>query len=530
MEFHLIWKIVVRYRVMILLLCLSASLAALAATYVLSEKFVAQALVLIRPTQDETISSATGMKEVGGFPITFNTPDTLNATYSEMITSAAVAQRIVESIGLENLREKPAANIFVRMYKAVKAFFKNLVIKTWILLQYGRIEKVDPLRATIKSVQQCLAAEPVKKTYLFRIEATTDDPRISALVANRAAEVLMEYIKEAGNVEAKVEEEFIQKRLAATGEDLAEARFAMREYKEQEGIFVLDVEATADLKALAKTEGSHKQLLADIGAVTKEREEVQRQLEKLAQEQKSKVTVAKNPVIMGLESKLVEFEVGLSELLSQYTPEHPKVVTLLTMIEETKNKIREVSERIVSNEVSEINPVYQNLLERRVQIDTKLPALRENKQALERIAEEYKANLRKLAEREKNVARLFLETQIAQSKYSHLSLLHEDAKIKSTKALSDTRVVSWAVPPAYPDGPIKIYYVFVAFFVSLIMGIGVAFFLEYVNQTARTLEEAEEAMGLPVLGALPVVSGALSDLLVYEQRPKRVDAVVPGSP
>jgi capsular polysaccharide biosynthesis protein len=39
--------------------------------------------------------------------------------------------------------------------------------------------------------------------------------------------------------------------------------------------------------------------------------------------------------------------------------------------------------------------------------------------------------------------------------------------------------------------------------VGLVVGVGLAFLVEYVDQTVRTSQEAEDVLGLPVLGEIP---------------------------
>lgn len=501
---------------MITVLCIAASLTALSLTYILSEKYSATVLVLIRVTNEESVlEKVRGFKETGGYPITHTTPDTLNATYSEIIKSWAVAERIVESIGYENLQEKPPANVLKRILKSIKTSAKTLVIKTWDILRYGRLEEEDPVQSAIAKVQRGLSAETIKNTYLLRIRARTNNPEISALIANLAAEVFIEYSKQAGGVEATAEEAFIDERLNITKDELTQTREAMEEFKRQEGITLLDVQATSLLKAMHDVKARLKDTGAVIQTLQREREEIEIQIKKIEQNQKSTVTVTKNPVLMGLRTKLADMEISRSELLAEYMPEHPKVRSIETMIQETKKKISEENERIIGSEVSQINPVYQSLIQKRTLIDTRIPSLGAKEAALEGILLEYEDELAKIPDKDKEMSRFELNTQIEQAAYSHLSLLHEDARIKAAKALSDIRVVHEAIPPTYPEGPIKVYYVGIAFIMSVIVGVGLAFFLEYTNQSMQSVEEVEDATGLPVLGTLPTVAASWSELSVW---------------
>jgi len=63
--------------------------------------------------------------------------------------------------------------------------------------------------------------------------------------------------------------------------------------------------------------------------------------------------------------------------------------------------------------------------------------------------------------------------------------------------------VSPAIAPVYPERPIKILYVGTAFGMALAVGIALAIVLEYLDQTLRTTDDAERALGLPLLATIP---------------------------
>ena len=68
---------------------------------------------------------------------------------------------------------------------------------------------------------------------------------------------------------------------------------------------------------------------------------------------------------------------------------------------------------------------------------------------------------------------------------------------------ADIRVVHEATPPAYPKGPIKIYWVLGAAALAAVLGAALAFLFEYLNIRVRTIAEAERILGIPVLATLP---------------------------
>jgi capsular exopolysaccharide synthesis family protein len=60
-----------------------------------------------------------------------------------------------------------------------------------------------------------------------------------------------------------------------------------------------------------------------------------------------------------------------------------------------------------------------------------------------------------------------------------------------------------AIPPEVPVAPRRLTTVMGALFLSTLFGMGLALFLEYLDDTIRTTEEIETYLGLPALAAIP---------------------------
>src|SRR6185436_6495298 len=59
------------------------------------------------------------------------------------------------------------------------------------------------------------------------------------------------------------------------------------------------------------------------------------------------------------------------------------------------------------------------------------------------------------------------------------------------------------------------------FFLSLIGGVGVAYFLEYVDNTIKTVEDVSRYVRLPALGVIPAIAAAAQGKLRGEKNGKR---------
>lgn len=71
------------------------------------------------------------------------------------------------------------------------------------------------------------------------------------------------------------------------------------------------------------------------------------------------------------------------------------------------------------------------------------------------------------------------------------------------KKVDSVSIVDKAVAPIDPVKPKKAQNVLIAFVVGLMVSIGLAFLLEFLDKTIKSTKDVEDILGLPVLGVIP---------------------------
>ena len=116
----------------------------------------------------------------------------------------------------------------------------------------------------------------------------------------------------------------------------------------------------------------------------------------------------------------------------------------------------------------------------------------------------------------------YTQAQVENQSAVQLGLLKQDIETKKDflKKILDTQsgnsitnsgtennihVVEIAIPPDTPIAPSRTVSVILAMFLSTLFGIGLALFLEYLDDTIRTTEDVETYLGLPALAAIPTI-------------------------
>ena len=103
-----------------------------------------------------------------------------------------------------------------------------------------------------------------------------------------------------------------------------------------------------------------------------------------------------------------------------------------------------------------------------------------------------------------NASDLQAELQIATGTYSNLADKLEQLRINEQLETGPGRVVSAAVLEDTPVSPKPLRNTVLGLVVGLMLGLGLAFLYEYLDNTIKSSEEAEKLFGAPVLGTIPL--------------------------
>jgi len=226
-------------------------------------------------------------------------------------------------------------------------------------------------------------------------------------------------------------------------------------------------------------------LMDQIGSVKKKLEDSEMALVKYMEEEKitgipdSEKKDSEKDLIETLKQEQIRLEVELSEISRRYGPKHPQMVKVLSEIESIKSKLAvETENAIVLNK---------------------------------------KATKYSILKREVDSNKEIYETLVKRAKETGVSEQLE---------LSNIRIVDPAEVPRSPIRPNKKRNIVRACIVGLMIGFGLAFLVEYLDNTIKNPDDVNMYIGLPFLGYIPSAKKEARaqeemDLIVH-QKPRSV--------
>jgi capsular exopolysaccharide synthesis family protein len=339
--------------------------------------------------------------------------------------------------------------------------------------------KVDPVKET---------RGYYKETRLIDIKFTHTVPEVAPKVVNAIAETYV-----FSNLEKRTEAnsttgDFLQKRIAELQQQIRTSEERLVNYAKNNQIISLDPNQNTVVGRLA---GLNQQLLeAENDRKTAEAAYNAAKAPNAAAALADDGAKPSND----LESKLIELRQKRALLLVDATEEAPEVKEVDQQISELDKQLKNLRSRKSETLLTNLRTRYEQTLAR--------------EQSLRKAFEEQRAQT--LSQNEAAINYRIIQQEIETNK-SLLNGLLQGAKENDVVLAgkpNNISIVDYALTPDSPVGPNRTRTVIAAFFLSIGLGLGLALFLEYLDDTVHSTEEVERVLHLPALAVIPSVGSA----------------------
>lgn len=338
---------------------------------------------------------------------------------------------------------------------------------------------LHPLYAAADGLKNRIKAVEVgNKTGIIRLSYSDNDPVMAREVVNTLVQVHLEQSVAFKTQEASKTVEFIEEQLKNVQGELDIAENNLQVYQSSSGVVKLDAGAEELLKKISETEKER----AEVNLQRKQAEFALATLKNsIKRGMAYAVSPGKDDPVSALAARQVELEVQKQALLTDNTENHPAVKTLQKQIDEVQKKV-----------VAIYGTNQENLALLEMNISRQMAR--------------YEGELRKLPVAERDLAKLMRHTKVNSEIYMFLLQKHEEARIAKASTISNINVIDPAITPVSPIKPNKQKNLLLGLIVALIVGVGLALFQEYLDDTLKDAEEAKRAVGMPLLAVIPYIA------------------------
>ncbi|RKY75121.1 hypothetical protein DRQ00_11070, partial [candidate division KSB1 bacterium] len=267
----------------------------------------------------------------------------------------------------------------------------------------------------------------------------------------------------------------------------------------------LSQETQEMVKQLVEFESLYQEAVTDRKTYEKRLEYLKSQLGELRRTLETDLADISHPLILELRQKIAESEAKLVNFKAQGIPEsYPDFKKENERLASLKRTLTEETKKVLLARYPVHDPLkpYQEILEKIITAETEVEALQAKEDALKKIVDQHLLKLDTLPEKSLKLARLERAKKLNENLYMMMKEKYEESRITRAGQIGKIRIVDPAVPPEFPISPKKKLNLILATLVGLGLGIGVVFFLEYLDNSVRTVEDVER-LQLPLLGSIP---------------------------
>lgn len=365
-----------------------------------------------------------------------------------------------------------------------------------------------------------LDVEQVEKTNVVNIKVVSTKPELAAKVANTVADAFIEKDRESGTTGAKKTNEDLKKSIDELKATIEKDQQKLINDQSSSGLPLMG-EKGQELNA-GRLQTASNQLLAakderrkieadynaairanangEIFAVLGGNQAVQEMRKQIA-DKKAKLETR----IQDLRSQIQDLTAKKSQLLARYTEEYKDVIAvneeirkreeILARTEKENSSIIEMDEKKIKQDVAK-----EVLTGKAAELNA--AKIREGQLQQAYDSEVTEANQQGVATtelttliRQIDTNRGLLDTYSQRQKEQELLI--------STSSPDNIRVTTKAIVPSSPIGPNRNRNIIVAFLISLAAGIGLAFLLDYLDDSVKSSDDIGRHLRLPTLALIP---------------------------
>lgn len=349
----------------------------------------------------------------------------------------------------------------------------------------------------------------VKATDMVQVAYEDTSPKQARRVANTWAAVFVEENLASNSKEAKQAVKLITTQLEKTKVELDRAEIALRDFKLSHRAIDLSEQARSSIASVSSVETELRQADSAYRAARVRAEGLRRRLGTDATRALAATALSQDPTAQQLRQQLLAAETNPVLANSSLGTEHPDVKTARAQVLSLRRKLSEHASRVLGRRIgaggleTSMDPVRQDLTRSLVDAEIESLSFQTRLDALRTLVSSYNSRLDSLPNQELQLTRLSRNAAVSSETYKMLLTKLEEARFKDSISVGNVRIVDLAPLPEEPVRPQKLFMLAAALAVGTVLGVGAALFLEYLDDTVQTTEDAEAALPLPVLAIVP---------------------------
>ena len=409
-------------------------------------------------------------------------------TQYRLLASHNVARKAMLKL---DLRNDPVVNRLVNRVRHKGPFTRLAEI-----VRHSPLDEIpeDPDKPYIQFVLSGLDINPLKNTHLVEISFVSVDPELSSRIANAVANSYMEFNQSARYDTSAQASEFIGTQTTELKKQVSDLEAKLNQYGKENEIIGLDDKENITNQKL----GQLNQDVLEAQVESSRKEARYRGL--LTTPPGSIKEVTQSNLIQQLRQKTAELEREYTQKSKQFKPDWPDMVRLQAEWDSARKTMAEESQKIFDDTLKTAKMEYEEASAHEKTVRGALEGQKSEAIKQKQYGVEY-SNLKAAVDSKREILNKLMQRETETGSLSQLK----------NAGTGNVWVVDAAEIPDRIFRPNKKMNILLSLFVGLALGVGMAFFLEYLDNSIKSTSDIEKYVQLPTLGTIPmVVSSALA--------------------
>jgi len=437
--------------------------------------------------------------------VTVNADAGYHGTQNEILKSRSLAERVIRRLALDkNSRFMPMQGKLSAAIGSLTHTIKEAVLKLLPTMTQGPATRGPDERSSHKetipaylsnSLISRLEVLPVKNSDLVKVSFSSQDPELSMNITNTVAEEYIGYDLDSRVDASKEAKSFLEKQIETAKSRVETSEKLLNDYASQNEMIFVD----NDKQSVLSTK------LAEVSSAlsTQSTERMQKEalFRQLKESGSDNPVILNNVLIQGLKSQYATLEAEYRNLSRTFTLDYPKMKNLKSQLD----AIRESIDREQSKLINSVESDYRAAQKKEAYLKSALEGQKVKVLDFQRKAVQYQT----------------LKREVEVNKELHNSLLQKlnEVGVAALNKSTSIQIIDRALYPKEPDKPNKPMNILLSLIFGLIGGSGLAFLVEYFDNTVKDTGEIENRLRLPSLGMIP-----FQPQLNAELRPKVISS------
>lgn len=335
---------------------------------------------------------------------------------------------------------------------------------------------------------------PLKDTFLCELSFVTPDPKMSMILANAWADEYINSSLESQYQYTQTAEDLISGQVKELQGEIAEKEKMLQEFSLEKNVVKLDNDRSMSSHTL-------ESLNTALSTAVQERIAKEVHYRDIQNVPKASLPqVAGDPVVQQLRSQVSTLERDYADKSKLYKPDYPEMVRIRSQIGQLNTKLGQVADEIYGHAVATAKSDYLEALNNENQLKQQMDESK--RQSIDVNRKEFSYDRLKV---ELDNKRQLLDDLMKKQSEAGVSV-----QVKEKKATT-IRVVDRAELPTGVYSPNIRRNITFSILLGLIVSIGFAFVLEFLDSSLKSADDVERHVQLPFLGIVPRYMASLGD-------------------